>query len=132
LRAFALLIERGGGFGFQESKFTYDMPVALMVLPCAWFDATWIDQPTFGREQFNRFFRSWNPAKWRTEDNSGNMPVDIAPCPRGASEFFPGAFAHHWHNQWQDREKNDSVFGVLEREVDSALGRLALTSRLFW
>ncbi len=45
-------------------------------------------------------------------------------------DFFPGAFAYHWHGYWDAPEHQDSYFGLFRREIDRALEeRLALPSR---
>jgi len=71
------LIERGQGFGFQESELTYENPVDLFVLPCSWFDAGWIYEPyTFNTIMLDTHLTF----------NFGN--------------FSNGSFTYHWHNKW--------------------------------
>jgi hypothetical protein len=89
--------------------------VDLTVVPCAFFDPIW---PHFdGRcrleaapfDTFDGFFRKFS---WR-----------FRPGPEGDSyrEFFPGAFAYHWHNQWEAQEHERSYFGRFDREFDAML-----------
>ena len=37
------IIKRNCGFGFQEANLTFDLPLDMLVLPCSWFDAVWIE-----------------------------------------------------------------------------------------
>jgi hypothetical protein len=89
--------------------------VALTVLPCAFFDPLWphfdnqcpLDAAPF--DTFDGFFRKFS---WR-----------FRPGPDADSyrEFFPGAFAYHWHNQWEAREHERSYFGRFDQEFDAML-----------
>jgi len=75
----------GSSFGFWSNPndpppdLSYQSPIPLTVLPCSWFDASWIQNPM--GFQFSNFFQGSS-----STFNVGN--------------FFPGAFAYHWHNQW--------------------------------
>jgi Glycosyltransferase sugar-binding region containing DXD motif len=89
--------------------------VDLTVLPCAFFDPLWPhfdgicpleDAPFDGWEGFFRKF-SWRFRPGREAESY--------------REFFPGAFAYHWHNQWEAPEHEQSYFGRFSREMDAAL-----------
>jgi hypothetical protein len=43
------------------------------------------------------------------------------PTVRSYRDFFPGAFAYHWHNRWDVPEHEDSYFGLFNRELDGIL-----------
>ncbi len=67
------------GWSFQQALLTYDLPLDILVLPCSWFDASWVKSPY--DIKFNSVF---NKSKDKiTFDN-----------------FFNGSFCYHWHNQW--------------------------------
>jgi hypothetical protein len=94
------IIQRNRGWGFQESHFTYDLPVDLFVLPCSWFDSDWIvHDANIG---FDKFFKRSN--QQYSFDN-----------------FFPGAFCYHWHNQWDVIVYDDSIAKQLMTIVDKTL-----------
>lgn len=98
------LCARRRGFGFQLAQFLFDAPVPLLVLPCAWFDATWLDRPP---PDFAAFFRDM--------PNGGSVSLDT---------FHRGAFAYHWHNQWNAHEGMRSPFMQLCSQVDARLAHL--------
>jgi hypothetical protein len=90
--------------------------IDLTVLPCAFFDPLWphfdgkcrLERAPF--DGFDGFFRKFG---WR-----------FRPGPDADSyrDFFPGAFAYHWHNQWDAREHERSYFGRFDQELDAELG----------
>ena len=93
----------------------------LLVLPCAFFDPLWPVHDREGRfeaapfERFPHFFRKFG---WW-----GRRRAVI----RTFRDFFPGAFAYHWHNCWDAPELGDSYFGLFNRELDGLLReRLAI------
>jgi hypothetical protein len=86
---------------FQENKH-----LELLVLPTAVFDPLWL---TFDKHDnydaahflgFDDFFRPFDDQFLR-------------PNLRSHNEFFPGAFAYHWHNRWNAPESDDSFYGIL-------------------
>jgi hypothetical protein len=87
----------------------------LLVLPCAVFDPLWLhndgrdryDAAPFDRfrDFFRRFGLRFGP---RTEIRSYH-------------DFFPGAFAYHWHGHWRAREHDDSYFARFDRQFDEVL-----------
>jgi hypothetical protein len=86
------IIERNRGWGFQEAELTYDLPMELLVLPCSWFDASWIKNPL--NLEFNMFFKNTNI--------SYNFDT-----------FFKGAFCYHWHNMWNVPIEKNSIMQQL-------------------
>lgn len=66
------LCSKGLGFGFQLAGFTYDSPVPLLILPCAWFDPKWLEDGA----RFADFFA----------DTESATALD---------NFYPGAFTYH-------------------------------------
>jgi hypothetical protein len=96
-------------------RFEDNADLDLLVLPCPFFDPLW---PHHDRrdiyndapfDRFEGFFRKFN---WRFRQN---------PTVRSYLDFFPGAFAYHWHNFWDAREHKDSYFGLFNREFDIIL-----------
>jgi hypothetical protein len=93
-------------------QFDQNTDIDLMVLPCSFFDPL---LPHHDRKdnysaapfrQFGDFFRRFG---WTFKQKPNiNSYVD----------FFPGAFAYHWHNFWDAREYEDSYFGFFNREFD--------------
>jgi Glycosyltransferase sugar-binding region containing DXD motif len=87
----------------------------LTVLPCPFFDPLWphadgrstLRRPPF--DAFEGFFRKFG---WRFRPRGGTHSY---------SDFFPGAFAYHWHNQWDASEHENSYFGRFSREFDAEL-----------
>jgi hypothetical protein len=88
------IINRNRGWGFQEANLTYDLPLDMLVLPCSWFDPSWITNP-YNLTYFD-FFR--NSDKQYTFDN-----------------FFNGSFCYHWHNQWNDPIEENSIIYQLDK-----------------
>ena len=88
----------------------------LLVLPCGYFDPLW---PHHDRQErlrsapFNRFgdfFRAFGPF-FRAKRGV-----------RSLRDFFPGAFAYHWHNFWEAPEVESSYFGRFAAELASTSG----------
>ena len=84
----------------------------LTVLPCAVFDPLWPHADGQCRfeeaplDRFDDFFRKFG---WRFRPRQGI---------RTHNDFFPGAFAYHWHNQWDAREHQRSYYGRFARGFD--------------
>ena len=91
------IINRNRGWGFQEASLTYDLPLDMLVLPCSWFDPSWIDNPYNLR--FETFFE--NTDKIYTFDN-----------------FFKGAFCYHWHNKWNAPLYDNCILKQLSNIID--------------
>lgn len=72
------IIKRNKGWGFQEANLTYDIPVDLLVLPCSWFDPSWVAD---NLKSCDSFFKESN---------------DIVTF----DTFFADSFCFHWHNRW--------------------------------
>ena len=84
------------GWGFQEAGITYDKPLNLLILPCAWFDPGWIPNPS--KIEFDDFFNK-SHQKWN---------FDI---------FFPNTFCYHWHNRWKLPIENTSICRQLDNII---------------
>jgi hypothetical protein len=82
------IIKRDRGFGFQEANLTYDLPLDMLVLPCSWFDACWIQNNE--NMDPNMFFKNVN--KQFNFDN-----------------FFNGSFCYHWHNRWNEEIHDNCI-----------------------
>jgi hypothetical protein len=86
------IIERNKGWGFQEAELTYDLPLNMLVLPCSWFDADWLQNPySIGT---NQFFEN-SMIKYNFDN------------------FFKGAFCYHWHNKWNKPIEPNSIISQL-------------------
>jgi len=92
------IIKRGIGWGFQEANLTYDLPLNLLVLPCSWFDGSWISNPQ--NISCNDFFN--NTQSIYNFDN-----------------FFKGSFCYHWHNRWNLPIDPNSPFKQLINIIES-------------
>jgi hypothetical protein len=97
------IIERNRGWGFQEAQLTYNLPLDMLVLPCSWFDANWIDNPyNIERCNFDNFFK--NTDKQYNFDN-----------------FFNGSFCYHWHNNWNNTVEDNSIIIQLVKIIQNNL-----------
>jgi hypothetical protein len=89
--------------------------IDLTVLPCPFFDPLWPHADGKGRlerapfDGFDGFFRKFG---WRFRPG---------PDANTFRDFFPGAFAFHWHNLWDAPEHERSYFGGFDRELDAVL-----------
>ena len=91
-----VFLEKNIGFGFNETQVGFDTDVNLTVLPCAWFDPAWLENNYI--EDFSHFFYT-NKKRYNLKN------------------FFPGAFAYHWHNRWNFPVKQGSIISDLYQEV---------------
>lgn len=103
------LLRRGRGWGFEEAQLTYDLPLDLLVLPCSWFDAAWMANPS---EISVNLFHTSRPLTCRQEGRCTPQ------------NFLPGAFAFHWHNRWNQPWQNGSAFGDLADRFATETERL--------
>ncbi|MEW9668169.1 glycosyltransferase [Ammoniphilus sp. 3BR4] len=96
-------------------RLDYNIDLDLLVLPCPFFDPLW---PHHDREdkykaapfqRFEDFFRKFDKKFQRK------------PTIHSYRDFFPGAFAYHWHNVWDAHEHKNSYFGFFDQEFDSIL-----------
>ena len=85
------IIDQGNGWGFQEANIHYDLPLDMVVLPCSWFDASWLPNPDIS---FDDFFESTD----KTFD---------------FNNFYCGAFCYHWHNRWKKDMAESSIIKQL-------------------
>jgi hypothetical protein len=89
--------------------------IDLTVLPCAFFDPLWPHfdgQCRFEGAPFDTFDGFFRKFSWRFRPGSRANSYRA---------FFPGAFAYHWHNQWDEAEHERSYFGRFDREFDAML-----------
>jgi len=96
-------------------RFGDNADLDLLVLPCPFFDPLWPyhdRQDNYKDAPFDRFAGFFRKFGWRFKRN---------PAVRSYRDFFPGAFAYHWHNCWDEREHPDSYFGLFNREFDIIL-----------
>jgi hypothetical protein len=88
------------GWGFQEANLTYDLPLDMLVLPCSWFDAEWID----------------NPYNFRTDDFFKHTDTIYH-----FENFFKGSFCYHWHNKWNETIDENSGIKQLVKIIENNL-----------
>jgi hypothetical protein len=93
------ILKRNRGWGFQEAQLTYDLPLDLLVLPCSWFDAGWIENPE--NVVFADFFKSTDRL------------VDFT--------FMKGSFCFHWHNQWNKLIEDSSIMIQLVKHIKRSI-----------
>jgi hypothetical protein len=94
------IIKRNRGWGFQEANLTFDLDLDMLILPCGWFDGSWITNPY--NLEFRYFFTPTN--KKYNFDN-----------------FFKGAFCYHWHNNWNMKIDDSSIFKQLVNCIEKSL-----------
>ncbi len=77
-------------------------PEDIYVFPSYLFDPLWIaqDREISINNYCNRF----------ADFFTGNTPITMA-------EFFPGAYAYHWHNYWDMSIRQGTVVGYLSDEI---------------
>jgi hypothetical protein len=78
----------------------------LHVLPAFAFDPLWIDRDR--RQRVNDYCNTF-------ED------FFTAPGAVGLDDFFPGAYAYHWHNQWTTPIRPGTLAGRFRDEIDARL-----------
>ena len=94
------IINRNLGWGFQEADLTFDLPLDMLVLPCSWFNAVWINNPyNFGDENFLK---------------STDINYDF-------DNFFKGCFCYHWHNKWNYKLEDNSIIIQLVKIIQDNL-----------
>jgi len=94
------IVKRNSGWGFQEADLTYDLPLDMIVLPCSWFNADWINNPyNVGTDNFFK-----NTDKQYNFDN-----------------FFSGSFCYHWHNKWNNNIHDNSIIIQLVKIIQNNL-----------
>lgn len=78
--------------------------------PCTFFDPLWggyCDGMPF--KEFADFFKEFGEG------------YDKDPNINSYRNFFPGAFAYHWHNKWDAEEVENSYFGLFNHEFNNIL-----------
>ena len=100
------IINRNRGWGFQEARLTYDLPLEMFILPCSWFDGEWILKYETSHNSVNvataKFFK--NSGKEHTFDN-----------------FHNGAFCYHWHNKWNEPIEDNSIIKQLVQIIKTKI-----------
>ncbi len=96
------IITHDKGWGFQRAGLTYNLPLNFLVLPCSWFDGSWVKNPYIERENFIMFFKKQNK-----EYNFDN--------------FFKFSFCYHWHNKWNEKIEINSIIYQLDKLIDKHL-----------
>jgi hypothetical protein len=76
------------GCEFQDNKILYDSPMDLIVLPCSWFDGSWVANPY--KLSFKDIFKTTKETY--TIDN-----------------FFKGSFCYNWHENWDTPIEEHSI-----------------------
>ena len=94
------ILKRNLGWGFQEAKLTYDLPLDMIVLPCSWFDPEWIE----------------NPYNFRTDDFFKDTDKTY-----NFENFFKGSFCYHWHNKWNIKINDNSIILQLVKIIKNNL-----------
>jgi hypothetical protein len=114
--AHALLVRCGvAGSCHPKHVLRFEDNIDLLVLPCPFFDPLWSHhdrRDNYNDAPFDRFEGFFRKFGWRFKRN---------PTVRSYRDFFPGAFAYHWHNFWDAREHKDSYFGFFNNEFDNIL-----------
>lgn len=83
-------IKNKKGFGFQKSKITFNTKeLDMLVLPCSWFDGSWIKNP-------------YNITVWNSIFKTTNQVYNF-------DNFFKGSFCFHWHNRWKEEIYENSI-----------------------
>lgn len=98
----AFIIQRNRGWGFQDAQLTYDLPMDFLVLPCSWFDGSWIQNPY--NLSCDDFFK--NTDKVITFEN-----------------FFKNAFCYHWHNRYNYIIEDNSIIKQLDAIISKKMER---------
>jgi len=87
----------------------------LTVYPCSLFDPLWNGYiEGMPLHDFNDFFREF--------DNDFKKSDLI----KSYKNFFPGIFAYHWHNMWENETYEDSYFGLFNKEFNSIVKNLTM------
>lgn len=98
----------------------------LLILPAPFFDPLWLFVD--GRDQGFRAPFSDFADFFRAFDTEFPRPGDF----RSHRDFCPGAFAYHWHNQWDAVEPADSYYGVMGPHFQNAVDRISKKRSTRW
>lgn len=93
------IIDRNRGWGFQEANLYFFLDIDMLVLPCSWFDAGWINTPFNKPEQFKYFFKT--------------QEIEIS-----IDNFYKGSFCYHWHNKWNNIIEKNSPMYYLNKDLE--------------
>jgi hypothetical protein len=89
--------------------------IDLLILPSAVFDPLWAHhdrRDVAASAPFDRFEELFRSPRGRDRGRPGGGSL---------RDFFPGAFAFHWHNHWSTPVEPGSPFARLAREFDGIL-----------
>lgn len=79
----------------------------LTVYPCYMFDPLWngyVDGMPI--QDFDDFFREFSVV-FKKDEKVNSF-----------KDFFTGIYAYHWHNRWKSLTREDSYFGLFNKEFD--------------
>ncbi|ORX89003.1 hypothetical protein K493DRAFT_235000 [Basidiobolus meristosporus CBS 931.73] len=94
----------------------------VLMLPSAIFDPLWlrVDKYESGKTINPNLAEFEDVFRMDRIDGEFDGYKDFAHT-RAFENFFPGAFAYHWHNNWNTPILPGSWFGVMKQEFDSFL-----------
>lgn len=79
----------------------------LTVYPAYVFDPLWFVTENPPMKEFPDFFKPFGD--------------DLKPCCQSYKDFFPNAYAYHWHNCWSAPYVEDSYYGLFNKEFNKLL-----------
>lgn len=79
----------------------------LTVYPAYVFDPMWFVTENPPMKDFPDFFRPFSD--------------ELKPCCQSYKDFFPNAYAYHWHNCWKAPDVDNSYYGIFNKEFDLQL-----------
>lgn len=85
-----------------------DRRIDVLCFPCAFFDPYWLSLD-------NKCFSKYNYFN-ECSDFFTAKEIDCS-----LQQFYPGAFAYHWHNNWSANDIANSYAGVFNMQIDSML-----------
>ena len=98
---------RSRGWGCQQASLTFDLPLDILVLPAAWFEATHMAKKD---PELYKFHLSSLPFH-KPNENIWNF-----------DNFFKGSFCYHWHNSWTEKIEDGSACKQLVQIINSKMG----------
>lgn len=114
LQLFEIVDKWNSGHSWHIFLFKHKQ-IDLLVLPCVFFDPLWlhndgVDKAT--QVPFDSFSDFFEPVK-RTNEKPFEETL--------INNFFPGAFAYHWHNNWFNRDYPNSYAGLFDNDCNEKL-----------
>lgn len=80
----------------------------LTVYPAYVFDPMWFATKEAPMKDFPDFFKPFDEG--------------LKPCCQSYKDFFPNAYAYHWHNCWKAPYVENSYYGMFNEEFNTLLG----------